>query len=273
MKIESGFTMFDAIVLAGERRGENPLLARFDVPIKALIPVGGKPMVQRVVEGLWGSGCIERILLCGPEKYIFQTMEEGATAIRSDSIQWVRNEPSPSQSALKALRLAGGQAPILLTTADHALLRPEIVRFFCEKADEAGYDLSVGLASMDLLKRSYPNAKRTSYRFRDGVFCSCNLFGFMNKRAFRAAEFWQMVEERRKKPLQVVGGFGWYWLLRYLTGTLSLRKALDRASKVFGCSVGAVLMPFPEAAIDVDTEEDWRLVETIATRTADGRDA
>ena len=53
-------------------------------------------------------------------------------------------------------------------------------------------------------------------------------------------------------------------MFRYLTGQLSLGEGLARISRRMGLSVEAVMLPFPEAALDVDTASDWTLVQTIA---------
>ena len=47
-------------------------------------------------------------------------------------------------------------------------------------------------------------------------------------------------------------------------GRLSLAEALKRVSRRLGLTAGAVIMPFAEAAVDVDSVEDWKLVERIA---------
>jgi hypothetical protein len=46
-------------------------------------------------------------------------------------------------------------------------------------------------------------------------------------------------------------------------GRLSLAEALDRISNRLGFKAGAVIMPFAEAAVDVDSVSDLELVEKI----------
>ena len=71
------------------------------------------------------------------------------------------------------------------------------------------------------------------------------------------------MEEQRKKTVRVISVLGWLAVFRYLMGLLSLEEALDRISGRMGLRAGVVIMPFPEAAVDVDSVSDWRLVETI----------
>ncbi len=254
---------FNAVVLAGERKRNSALPGKFHVPIKALIPVCGRPMLQRVLDSLLASRFVMQVFLCSPEMSEFAEMPGLSQAISSGRISWVRNEQTPSRSALKALEQAGGGAPVLLTTADHALLTAEMVDFFCSAALNAPEDLLVGLARLDIIRKAFPDVRRTFYRFRGGCYSSCNLFGFMSRKAFRAAGFWQEIEQERKHPARIISRFGWTWAARYLAGRLGLEQAFIRASAVLGCNAGPVIMPFPEAAIDVDTLEDWQLAEKI----------
>ena len=253
---------FDAVVLAGERTRDSELLKRFGVPAKALIKVAGHPMIVRVTGALLQSGLVKRIFLCGEEMELFRKIPEIGTEMDKGKIIWIQNEKGPSLSALKAMEAAGGKRPILLTTSDHALLRPIHVRSFCERALALHVDLAVGLARLETLK-VYPEVKRTYYRFRDGKFCTCNLFGFLTRNSFKAARFWQGVETKRKSPLKVIASFGITWAIRYLLGRLSLEEAMMRASKVLDCAPGAVILDFPEAAIDVDTIDDLELAQGI----------
>jgi hypothetical protein len=61
----------------------------------------------------------------------------------------------------------------------------------------------------------------------------------------------------------MIRAIGWPTLLRYLLGRLSLNEGLDRVSTRMKAKAGAVILPFPEAAVDVDTVSDWRIVEEI----------
>ena len=93
-----------------------------------------------------------------------------------------------------------------------------------------------------------------------------NLFAFLTPRAREAADFWRQVENQRKNPLGMIRVLGWTAIWRYLLGRLSLAEALDRISDRLGFKAAAVVLPFPEAAVDVDSVSDWKLVEKIVTQ-------
>jgi hypothetical protein len=49
-----------------------------------------------------------------------------------------------------------------------------------------------------------------------------------------------------------------------MMGRLTLSMALERLSQRLGVTVGAVVLPYAAAGLDVDTVADWRLASTIA---------
>jgi putative alpha-1,2-mannosidase len=85
----------------------------------------------------------------------------------------------------------------------------------------------------------------------------------MTPRSRTIAAFWRKVESQRKKPWRMFATLGWWPVLKYLLGRLSLQEALDRASSRLEMKIGVIILPFANAAVDVDTEKDWRLVQQI----------
>ena len=158
--------------------------------------------------------------------------------------------------------------PILVTTADHALLTPQIVDFFCSEARCIECDMAVGLTSYEGVVSAFPETKRTAIKFHDGAYSGCNLFGFLNQRSHRAAAFWRRIEQKRKKPLRMIGALGWWTVLQYLMGRFSLAEGLQKLSDKMQIRIGAVLIPFPEAAVDIDTADDWHFVQQLVKKQA-----
>jgi GTP:adenosylcobinamide-phosphate guanylyltransferase len=257
--------LFTAVVLAADREGENPVATAAGVRCKSLVPVNGIPMVFRVLGALSSSVRVKNQVLCGPPKTIMEQEPELNTYVAAGKVDWLENRETPSLSAYHAMKSFPEETPVLLTTSDHALLSPGVVDYFCNAALESGCDVVAGVALHQNVTAAYPGTRRTAYRFKDGSYCSCNLFGFLTPRAREAANFWRRVEQKRKNPLRVVNELGWTTVLSYLMGRLTLTCAAERISQRLGFRAGFVTMPFPEAAIDVDSVSDWRFVERIAS--------
>ena len=259
-------TRFDAVVLAGDRSRHDPVAAAAGVAAKCLTPIGGTPMVVRVVRALEQSARVDGILLCGPARETLDGSPE-LRALVAGGVRWVAPQATPSLSAAAALASLGDGVPVLVTTGDHALLSPEMVRHFLGAAAKSGADVAVALAPYDLVRASHPGTRRTVLKFSDGQYCGCNLFAFLTPRGRGMARLWQQVENERKKPIRVIGFVGWLAMARYALGVLSLAAALRRISRRTGIAAAVVEMPFAEAAIDVDSVADLELVRAIVART------
>jgi GTP:adenosylcobinamide-phosphate guanylyltransferase len=256
---------FTAVVLAADRGPDDPVAKAAGVRCKSLTPVGGKPMVFRVLDALAASQVVNTYILCGPPKSVVDQEPDLGTLIASGRVKWFENQATPSSSAFHVLQTLPDETPVLLTTADHALLSARIVDYFCSEAQATGCDVVAGVTRHEAVTAAYPETRRTATRLEDGAYCGCNLFAFLTPHARLAADFWRRVENQRKNPLRVIRVLGWSAVLRYLMGRLSLNEALKRMSHRLGFKAGAVVLPFPEAAVDVDSVSDLKLVENIVS--------
>ena len=254
---------FSAIIMAADRSPDDPVTRAAGVSCKALTPVGGIPMVLLVLNALGESPAIGPRLLCGPPRPLLEQSAALKSGVDAGDYGWTANRDSPSASAGATLEQIPDSQPVLLTTADHALLSSQIIDYFCEQACTADFDLLVGLAPHEQVATTYPGVHRTRLRFSDRDYCSCNLYAFMTPRSRTVTTFWRKVESQRKRPWRMVAMLGWWPVLKYLLGRLSLQEALDRISSRLEIKIGVVILPFADAAVDVDTENDWRLVQQI----------
>ena len=254
---------FAAIIMAADRNPDDPVTRAAGVSCKALTPVGGIPMVLRVLHALEESLAVGPRLLCGPPWPLLEQAAALKSGVDAGDYAWTASRDSPSASASAAMEQIPESQPVLLTTADHALLSSQIIDYFCGQAGAADFDLLVALAPYELVATTYPGVHRTRLRFSDGDYCSCNLFAFMTLRSRTISAFWRKVESQRKRPWRVFTTLGWWPVFKYLLGRLSLQEALARISGKLEMKIGVVILPFADAAVDVDTEIDWRLVQQI----------
>ncbi|MBO1075875.1 nucleotidyltransferase family protein [Roseomonas marmotae] len=247
-----------ALVLAGSRQGaRDPMALAAGVSHKALLPVGGVPMLARVLAALRASPGIARIVV------MIEAPERSLAGFPLGNALPRPAEGSPSRSVAAALAEFG--APLLVTTADHALLTPAMVgRFLADLPP--GVDVAAGLARAETVLAAWPETRRTWLRFRDGRFSGCNLFWMGTARAGAVVDFWRQVEQQRKKPLSMVRLLGPWVLLRFALGLLSLPAVLAALGARTGTRLAAVELPFAEAAVDVDKPADLELAEAVLAR-------
>lgn len=260
--------LYTAVILAGKRPGKDPVADAAGVACKSFAPIGGRPMVLRVLEALAAARQVGPRILCGPAPSLIAKMPELKTLIDTGEVQHIAGHSTPSASTYHALQSIPNGSPVLVTTADHALLTAQIVDFFCSEVRQLGCDVAAGLTPYDGVMSAFPGTQRTAIKFNDGAYSGCNLFGFLNPQSHRAADFWRQIEQERKKPLRMIRILGWWALIRYVTGRLSLHDVIAYLSKRIGIRAGVVILPFPEAAVDVDSVDDWHFVQNLVKKQA-----
>lgn len=249
---------WNVLVLAAGRGPDDPMAKAYRVTHKCLVEVDGENMLARVVKTLHAHPAVKAIHVIIETR---QLLDE-ALGHLAGKVNFLLPRDSAAHSALSAVQ-ANPQFPWLITTGDHPLLTAGMLDYFFTEA--AGYDadLSAGLASAETILARFPEAKRTFLKFGRDRVSGCNLFALTSERAFAALTFWHDLERIRKKPWRLVGAFGPMALLRFATGMLSLDSAFALASRRLGLIARPVLMPFAEAAVDVDKPEDKELAEKI----------
>jgi GTP:adenosylcobinamide-phosphate guanylyltransferase len=253
-------TTLTALVLAGTRAGGDPLASGEGVSHKALIAVAGRAMIEHVVLALDAVPEIGRIVIAieRPEAL------EGLPGLRLPGcrhpVSVVAAAEGPSASVASVLAREG--VPLLVTTADHPLLRPEWIRSFLD-ATPADADATVALANRGNVTAAAPATRRTYLRFVEGQYSGCNLFLLRRPAATGVVDLWRQLEMDRKRPLRLMLRLGIGFALRYGFGRLRLDQALARLGRASGARVAVVELADGRAAIDVDKPEDLELVRRL----------
>ncbi|MGE0237801.1 MAG: NTP transferase domain-containing protein [Parvibaculaceae bacterium] len=247
-----------ALVLAAGRGPDDPMAKAYRVTHKCLVEIGGEPMLGRVARTLLSSPEIASVSISIERQ---ELLGEALGPLARD-VRFLPSAESAARSALAAIP-EDSPFPWLITTGDHPLLTPEMLRYFLAEAARSGADLCAGLATAETILTRFPEARRTYLTFGPDRVSGCNLFALASPRARPALAFWHDLEQVRKRPWRLVGAFGPVALLRFLTRTLTLAGAFALASRRLGLVARPVLMPFAEAAVDVDKPEDKELAEKI----------
>jgi CTP:molybdopterin cytidylyltransferase MocA len=253
------------LVLAGRRASGDAVADSSGLRHRALLPIAGVPMLERVVTAIERSGVVTSVTVSSDDERLLSATPALA-ALASPSrgfLRFHRSGTSPASSVADFLAATGGEGPVFVTTGDHPLLTPEIIRHFVDAASTSSADFLVGLVPASVYRRRFPDQPRTFIALRGERYSGANLFYLRTPKAASVATFWTRAEAHRKTPWKLVQVFGPVNLVLFLLGRLDLDAALKRASAVIGADVAAVELPFAEAALDVDKEEDRVAVEQV----------
>jgi len=245
-----------AIVLAGSRPGGDPLAKAHGAQLKALIPVGGKPMVRRPVDALLASEEVGQIRVLSQRPELLKPVLP-----RSKRVS-VEQSGETIAATLEAYCFDPKvEWPLLVTTADHALLSSDMIEDFVSLARKG--DIAVGVVEKRNLMYRLPQSERTWIKFRGGAYSGANLFLLASPRVLPALELWRSAEQGRKKPWRLLSVLGPLTLLGALLRLRTIDQTLATVGRKLGLKAIAVELADPLAAVDVDKPADHALVEAI----------
>ena len=220
-----------AIVLAAERGGTlNPLAARFGVSHKCLVPLRGKPLIAHVVETLAHDPRVAAIAISVEQ----EAFEEVRSALPANDhgtpIEFTASADNLADSVFAATGLP--DEPVLITTADNALLAHRSIELLAEALTSA--DAAIAMAPREAVLATHPQGQRRFYEFRDGAYSNCNLYGINGAKAFGAAEVFRGGGQFAKSAMRIVGAFGLLNLICLRLKLYGLQGALARVSRRLG---------------------------------------
>lgn len=243
------------IVLAGRRNTGALAEAEPAQEWEALIPVGGRPMLEHVVGALTGVPEVRRVIVAGPPGF----SAPGVTLV------------PPGERVTASLRNAleadpTSRAPaeeLLIATGDAALLNARAVAALLAGARERGLEVAYPIVPRERCEAAYPGVRRTYVRLREGAFTGGNCFYLRGDAVEAALSLLERLYADRKRPLRLAGLFGWGLLLGLLLGRARLADAEAAGSRVLGHTAGALVTEDPGVGVDVDRPEDLALCRAV----------
>ncbi len=256
---------FTAIVLAAQREGRlDPLAAKAGVSHKCLVPIGGRPLIAHVLDALGAAGQVDRVRISVEASAQAAISEAIAAVPRKAKVEFVAAAATITDSVYEA---ASGQAgPFIITTADNVLLTPGAVDRLAGRL-AGGDDAVAAFARKEDVLRAHPEGQRRFYRFSDGSFSNCNLYG-LSQAGLKLAESFRSGGQFAKNPLRIARAFGPINLLLLRYGLVSLGRAMDRVGRRFGVRASALVLEDGAHAIDVDNERTYSIAATLLERRA-----
>lgn len=247
---------FTAVVLAGSRPGRDEFAHQFGTDIKALIAVCGEPMVRRPIRALLASGSVGQVIV------LSQAPDRIAGVVpRDPRVTFRQSRGTIADTMLEICLDPETVWPLLVTTADHALLAAEMVDQFARAA--LGADVVIGVVERAKLLKRLPRTERTWLKFRGGAYTGANLFALRSSAVRPAIELWRSIEQDRKKAWRVMSLLGPWVLLCVALRLVSIGEVMAQLGDRLGLALKAVELADPLAGVDVDKPADHTLVEAI----------
>ncbi len=250
---------WNAVVLAGDRGLTDPVANAANVYGKAAAKLQNVTLIERVITALNQSNSINKIFAVGPSQQCLDEHSEVTVLLGKHKVEIIQPAKGPSASAMRGV-LASASYPTLVVTCDLPLLESSMIDAYCQQVINLDADFVVGAIDYALIGETISALKKTKYKFNGQAVCFANLFAVLNPQGVKAIEYWQQVEESRKKPIELIRKIDWLSILSYKLGRLSLSQVASKLSHKVDAKLVIENFSVPEFAIDVDSAHDYEVL-------------
>ncbi len=247
----------DAVVTAGGIPEPGELLYPYTLgKPKALLDIGGKPMVQWVLDALSEARQVENVVLIG------LTEESGVTCTKP--LSFIPNQGGMIENIIaginQVMRVNPSSTRVLLVSSDIPGITAQMVDWEISETSQAPVDICYTVAQRELVERRYPGSRRTFTRLKDVEVCGGDINVVSTSVISTNMAIWEKLIASRKNPLQQAAIMGFDTLLLVLLRALTLEQAVKRITKRLKMSGRAIVTPYAEMAMDVDKPNQLELM-------------
>jgi molybdopterin-guanine dinucleotide biosynthesis protein A len=239
----------DCVVVAGGRpEPDEPLFAYTQGQPKAILDMGGRTMLERVVDALQTASSVEEIVVVGLGKNMGMSFQR--------PVQHIADQGSLVGNALAGVtwlreRRPAGEA-ILLCSSDIPTLTGEIVDDHVHNCRPFTYGVYYSVVTRETLEKRFPGSRRTFVRLQELDVAGGDLWIIRPEIADTNHETWQALTNARKHAWKLARIVGPAALVKFLLRRLSLSEARAAAERLIGTSVQVIISPHAELAMDAD---------------------
>ena len=254
--------MYAIVTAGGEVEPNQPLYKLVRGGLKAMIPLGGRPMVQWVLDALGGSSSIDHVIVAGlPQETDLECRlpltllpDHGGmfANIRAASAEIKRQKPAEEHA--------------VVSTADIPALRGEIVDWLVCNSQPFDQDVYITLVERSAMEASFPQANLAYTHLKEMQVCGGQLHCFRLQAALEETPLWNRLIDMRKATLRQASLLGYDVMFFLMLRRLSLKDAEAAVCKRLGVRGKALLCPYPEVALDIDRPAQLEIVRDSLDR-------
>lgn len=239
----------DAFVVAGGKPGpDDDLFPYTQGQPKALIPMGDRTMLERVVDALQGSDQVEEIVVVGLghnhgltfKRPIHHLPDKGSLIANAIAgVQWLlENDPTPR--------------PVIGASADIPTLTGQIVDSFINTCRPFNHCLYYTVVTQETMENRFPHSERTYVRFQEAAVAGGDMFIIHTDLLKTDPEKMEAFSNARKHAWKLARLVGFRTLIKFLLRRLSLKEVEQTGEKILGSPVKVVSFHHAELAMDAD---------------------
>jgi len=240
----------DAIVLAGGVPDpDSALYPDTKGKAKALLEIGGKYMIQWVLDALDQADSIDGIVIVGCEDQQAEIHSKKIITYRPSSEDIIFNFQQGAQAVLE--HNPDGKS-VAVVSSDIPLITSEIVNWIINSSLVTKEDLHYCVVEQSKMEQRFPNSSRSYVKLRDMNVCGGDL-AVIDLDLYKSREdFWRKIFEARKSYLHQARLIGFDILILLFLRRLTFNDTVERVTRRLDISGKGLICPFPEIAMDID---------------------
>ena len=247
----------DAILTAGGiPLPQDPLYPATLGNAKALVDIGGKPMVQWVLDALSEAKTIERVIIVG--------LTEKSNIHCKKPMYFVSNRGKMVENiragGAKVLEVNPEAEFAVFVSSDIPGITGEMVDWVVKTALETPVDITYNLIEREVMEKRYPGCKRTWTKLQDLEVCGGDMNVGRLSLLTDENDIWEKITNTRKNALKQAALIGFGTAARLLFGKLTLKKAEENIMGKLGITGRAIVCPYAEIGMDVDKQFQLELM-------------
>ena len=253
----------NVVVLAGgEVQPKEPLYKVTHGGLKAMIDVGGKAMVQSVLDTLSAVERIQRVIVVGLPQETLLECGKPLTLIEDQGDLLSNSQAGASE----VNRQDPSAVHLLLIAADVPAIRPEMVEWLaCQAADETE-DICYTLIERKLMEKTFPRSKHTYIRLKDMQVCMGDVHCVRLDFILQDNPLWKRLLQARNSPLRQASLLGYDALFVLRLRQMSIKEAEANINQRLNIRGRALLSPYAELGMDVDKPDQLEILQDYLGR-------
>ncbi|UCC52299.1 MAG: nucleotidyltransferase family protein [Anaerolineaceae bacterium] len=257
----------DCIVTAGGLPGpEDSLYPYTQGKPKALLDMGERTMLERVMDALQTSNHVDRIVLVGLEddmgmnfkRPIDQYLPDHGSLVGNvlAGIEWLRQDEPNIES-------------VLFCTSDLPALTGANVDSFIERCEPFDKGIYYIFVTRETMEARFPDSKRTYVKLKGVEVAGGDIAIAQADLADTHEELWRALTNARKHAWKLARVIGFRLLLKFLFRQLSINDIEETAARIIDRPAEIVLDAPAEMAMDVDRPRQLELLRADLQRKHD----
>jgi len=237
------------MIMAGGRADPtDPLYAYTQGQPKAMLEMGGRPMIEQVIVALQGAQAVEEMVVVG--------LNAGTSLNTPRPVHHLPDQGSLIGNVLGGFRWMEERYPkaqaLLISTSDIPLVTSDMIDSFIEMCRPYDHILYYPFATRQVMEKRFPGSNRTYTRIDGQQGAGGDMMVVQPAIANTNLELWEALTNARKYPWKVARAVGFGTLLKLLTRRLSTSYLQKTSTRLLGRPIKPVLIPYAEMAMDGD---------------------